>query len=153
METSGHRRTDLDIDAWSCGVAEGLRRRIQDSVGSRQKLSVARKRVISRADPAVRKGNIRKGPGRNSVERVHPKSRALGKKQRLRSEYKRINCRDSRQQLRLRMKRTSDNWSARCKRLDILEGPATAQAQEECADSVGTGIIETLANLVLKKKQ
>jgi hypothetical protein len=37
------------------------------------------------------------------------------------------------------------------KRLGILERPATAQAQEGCADSVGTGSIETPANLVLKK--
>jgi hypothetical protein len=59
--------------------------------------------------PWVRKGNIHKGPGRNRVERVHLKSRRFGKKQRLRSEYNnRINRRDSRQQLRLRMKTTSD---------------------------------------------
>jgi hypothetical protein len=25
LTISGHQRTDLDIDAWSCGVAEGLR--------------------------------------------------------------------------------------------------------------------------------
>jgi hypothetical protein len=70
---------------------QGAKKRIHDSDGSRQKHSAARKRVMRRAVPAVRKGNIRKGPGRNSVERVHPKSRTFGKKQRLRSEYKRIN--------------------------------------------------------------
>jgi hypothetical protein len=51
----------------------GAKKRIQDTVGSRQKLSAARKQVIRRAVPAVRKVNIRKGPGRNSVGRVHPK--------------------------------------------------------------------------------
>jgi hypothetical protein len=87
----------------------GAKKRSQDSVGSLQKVSAARKRVIRRAVPAVRKGNIRKYPGRNSAGRVHSKSRTFGKKQRLRSEYnKRINCRESRQQARLRMKRTSD---------------------------------------------
>jgi hypothetical protein len=59
---------------------------------------VCRPPVIRRAVPALRKRNIRKGPGRNSVGRVDPKSRTFRKKQRLRSEYyKRINCRDSRQ--------------------------------------------------------
>jgi hypothetical protein len=69
----------------------GANKRTQDSVGSRQKLSAARKRVIRRAIPAARKGNIRKGPGRNSVERVHPKSKMLDKKQRNNSE-----CEDGR---------------------------------------------------------
>jgi hypothetical protein len=85
----------------------GAKKRSQDSVGSWQKISAARKRVKRRPVPAVRKGHIRKGPGRNSVERVHPKSRTFGKKQRLCSEYKRINRRYSRQQLHLRMRRTS----------------------------------------------
>jgi hypothetical protein len=31
------------------------------------------------------------------------------------------------------------NWSAMCKRLDSLEGPATSQAQEGGANSIGTG--------------
>jgi hypothetical protein len=56
----------------------GAKKRIQDSVRSGQKLSAARKR---RAVPAVRKGNICKGPGRNSVGRVHPTLRTFGKKQ------------------------------------------------------------------------
>jgi hypothetical protein len=82
----------------------GAKKRTQDSVGSRQKMSAARKRVLRRAVPAVRKGNIRKGPSRDNVGRVHPKLRTFGKKQRLRSEYNRkINCQGSRQQLRLRM--------------------------------------------------
>jgi hypothetical protein len=93
----------------------GAKKRTQDKIGSRQQLSAARNRVIRRAVPAVRKGNIRKGPGRNSVGRVHPISRTFGKKQRLCSEYKRINCLDSRQQLRLPMNRTSD----RCHRTPI----------------------------------
>jgi hypothetical protein len=75
----------------------GTKKRSKYSVGSRQKSSAARKRVIRRAVPALRKGNIRKGADRKSVERVHPKSRTFGKKQRLRSECKRINRRQSRQ--------------------------------------------------------
>jgi hypothetical protein len=39
------------------------------------------------------------------------------------------------------------NWSARCKRLDILGGPATSHAQEGSANSVGKGRIGTLATL------
>jgi hypothetical protein len=50
----------------------GAKERIQDSVGPRQKLSAARKRVMRRAASAVRKENIRKGPGWNSVRRIHP---------------------------------------------------------------------------------
>jgi hypothetical protein len=69
----------------------GANKRTQDSVGSRQKLSAARKRVVCRVIPAVRKGNIRKGPGRNSVERVRPKSQMLDKTQRNNSE-----CEDGR---------------------------------------------------------
>jgi hypothetical protein len=62
----------------------GAKKRTQDSVGSQQKLSAARKRVICRAVSAVRKGNIRKGPGGNSVGRVHPKLRTFGKKRQMR---------------------------------------------------------------------
>jgi hypothetical protein len=64
----------------------GAKKRTQDSFGSRQNVSVALKRVIRRAVPAVRKGNIRKGPGRNSVGRVHPKLRTFDKTQRNNSE-------------------------------------------------------------------
>jgi hypothetical protein len=38
--------------------------RTQNSVGSRQKLSVAWKRMIRRAVPVVCKGRVRKGPGK-----------------------------------------------------------------------------------------
>jgi hypothetical protein len=47
----------------------GAKKRTQDSVGSRQKLSAAGKRVIRRAIPAVRKGNIRKDLGKVSTAR------------------------------------------------------------------------------------
>jgi hypothetical protein len=70
--------------------------------------------------PCTAKRKHCKCPGRNSVGRVHPKSRTFGKKQRLRSEYnKRINCRDSRQQLRLRMKRTSDRCYRKPMKLEM----------------------------------
>jgi hypothetical protein len=57
----------------------GEKKRTQYCVGSRQKVSAARKRVIRRAVPAVRKGNIGKSPSRESVGRVHPKLRTFGK--------------------------------------------------------------------------
>jgi hypothetical protein len=43
----------------------GAKKRIQDSAGSWQKLSAARKRVLCRAIPAVRKRNICEGPGKD----------------------------------------------------------------------------------------
>jgi hypothetical protein len=57
----------------------GTKKRSQDSAGSKQKLSVAHKRVIRRAITAVRKGNIRKGPGKDSTARRAPKGRRLVK--------------------------------------------------------------------------
>jgi hypothetical protein len=45
------------------------------------------------------------------------------------------------------------DWSPRCHLLDILEGPATTQAQEGGADSVGTGSIGASVHLVLKKNK
>jgi hypothetical protein len=50
----------------------GAKKRTRDSVGSLQKLSAARKRVILRAVPAVRKGQMRKGPGKNRTSRGAP---------------------------------------------------------------------------------
>jgi hypothetical protein len=86
----------------------GAKKRTQDSVGSRQKVSAAHKRVIRRAVPAVRKGNIRKGPGRNSVGRVQPKLRKFRKKQRNNSEYENGRLdRDFKEGLGLRMWRKS----------------------------------------------
>jgi hypothetical protein len=63
-------------------------KRIQDSVGSRQKLSAARKRLIRRVIRAVRKGNIRKGPSKNSTARGAPKGPRLQKTQRICQECK-----------------------------------------------------------------
>jgi hypothetical protein len=57
-----------------------------DSVGSQQKLSAARKRLIHRAVPAWRKGDIRNGPGRDKIGRENPKVRTFGKKQRTSSD-------------------------------------------------------------------
>jgi hypothetical protein len=101
----------------------GANKRTQDSVGSRQKLSAARKPVVRRAIPAVRKGNILKGPGRNSVERVHPKSKMLDKKQRNNSECEdgRVG-RDLKKRLRLRMKRTSDTYYMKPMKLQMANG-------------------------------
>jgi hypothetical protein len=43
-------------------------------------------------------------------------------------------------------------WNTRCNVLDILEGPATAQAQESGPDSTGTGRIGASVPLVLKNE-
>jgi hypothetical protein len=43
------------------------------------------------------------------------------------------------------------NWNARCKRLDILDGPTTAQAQEGTAGSVVTGSIGTSVSRVFNR--
>jgi hypothetical protein len=87
----------------------GAKKRSQDSVGSRQKVSAARKRVIRRAIPAVRKGNIRKGPGKDGSARGAPKGRRLQKTHRIIPECNNgIRNRGPKDQLRLRMKRTSD---------------------------------------------
>jgi hypothetical protein len=64
----------------------GAKKRSQDSVGFRQKSSAARKRVIRRAIPAVRKGNIRKGPGKDGSARGAPKGRRLQKTHRISPE-------------------------------------------------------------------
>jgi sirohydrochlorin ferrochelatase len=55
----------------------GAKKRTQDSVGSRQKSSAGRKREISHAIPADRKGNVRKGPGNDGSARGAPKGRRL----------------------------------------------------------------------------
>jgi hypothetical protein len=45
------------------------------------------------------------------------------------------------------------HWNTRCKLMDILEDPATAQAQEEAADSVGTGSIGAPTSLGFIEKE
>jgi hypothetical protein len=81
----------------------GAKKRSQASVGSQQKLSAARKRVIRRAIPAGRKGNIRKGPGKDSTARRAPKGRRLVKVRRRGHEYNiGIMNRGPKNQLRLR---------------------------------------------------
>jgi hypothetical protein len=86
----------------------GVKKRSQDSVGSRQKLFAARKRVIRRAVPAVRKGHMRKGSGKNNVPRGTSRGTMLDKRQRNNSECEdgRLG-RDLKKRLRLRTRRTS----------------------------------------------
>jgi hypothetical protein len=61
----------------------GAKKRSQDSAGSRQKVSAARKRVIRHAVPAIRKGKIRKCPGKDSVARGVSRGKTLVKSRRL----------------------------------------------------------------------
>jgi hypothetical protein len=119
------KRQDLvkeEINAENIGSSEdrsgyqrlALRRRrgaknwTQDSVGSRQKVSAARKRVIRRAIPAVRKGNIRKGPGKNNAAKGASRGKMLVKRQHNSWECEdgRLD-RDLKKRLSLRMRRTS----------------------------------------------
>jgi hypothetical protein len=86
----------------------GAKKRTQDSVGSRQKLSAARKQVIRHAVPAVRKGQMRKSPGNENVARGTSSRKTLKKRQR--NNYECGNGRldrDFKKLLRLRMRRTS----------------------------------------------
>jgi hypothetical protein len=86
----------------------GAKKRTQDSAGRRQKLSAARKRVVRYAIPAVRKGNIRKGPGKNNAARGASKRKMLWKRQRNSCECENGRLdRDFKKRLCLRMKRTS----------------------------------------------
>jgi hypothetical protein len=99
----------------------GAKERSQDSVGSRQKVSAARKRVIRRAIPAVRKGNIRKGPGKDGSARGAPKGRRLEKTHRISPECNiGIRNRGLKDQLCLRMKRTSDRIIRKTSKLTSL---------------------------------
>jgi hypothetical protein len=86
----------------------GAKKRTQYSVGSRQKVSAARKRVIRRAIPAVRKGNIRKGPDKNNAAKGASRGKMLVKRQQNSCECEdgRLG-RDFKKRLSLRMKRTS----------------------------------------------
>jgi hypothetical protein len=98
----------------------GANMRIRDSVGSRQKLSAACKRVKRRAVPAVRKGHIRKGPGKNNVARGACRGKMLDKRQRnnLECEEGRVG-RDLKKRLRLWMKRTSDTCYRKPTKLEM----------------------------------
>jgi hypothetical protein len=87
---------------------QGAKKRTQDSVGSRQKLSAARKRVIRRAVPAVRKGKIRKCPGKDNVAKGASRRKTLEKRQRNNCECKNGRWdRDFKKRLCLRMKTAS----------------------------------------------
>jgi hypothetical protein len=61
----------------------GAKKRIQDSVGSRQKLSAARKHIIRRAVPTMCKGQMRKVPGKDGTTMGAPKGRRLHKTHRV----------------------------------------------------------------------
>jgi hypothetical protein len=84
-------------------------------------VSAARKLVIRRAIPAIRKGNTRKGPGKNNTERGAPKGRRLQKTQQIGQKYKTgiWGC-NFKKQLCLRMKRTSERITRRTSELPSL---------------------------------
>jgi hypothetical protein len=87
---------------------QGAKKRPQDSVGSRQKTSAARKRVIRRAVSAVRKGQMRKCPGKDRTKRRAPKGRRLENIRRRGQECNiGLRNRGPKNQLHLRMRRTS----------------------------------------------
>jgi hypothetical protein len=97
----------------------GAKKRTQDSVGSRQKSSAACKRLICRTIPTVPKGNIRKGPSKNSTTRGAPKGMRLQKTQRIGQECKTgIRGCNLKKQLSLQMKRTSSRNFRKTTRLE-----------------------------------
>jgi hypothetical protein len=100
-DRSGYRRLVVRL-------RREAKKRIQDSVGFRQKSSAARKRVMLRAVPAACKGNMRKSPGKNNVARGGSKGKMLGKRQRNNCDCEngRLDC-GFKDQLCLRMRRTS----------------------------------------------
>jgi hypothetical protein len=96
-------------------------KRIQDSVGSRQKLSADRKRVIRRAVPAVLLGQMRKGPGKDTTAREAPKGRRLENIRRRGQECSvGIKNRGPKDQLRLRVKKTSNRITRKTSELTSL---------------------------------
>jgi hypothetical protein len=100
----------------------GAKKRSQDSVGSRQKSSAARKRVIRRAVPAVPKGQMLKSPGKDGTAKRAPKGRRLENLRQKGQECSvgiRNRDRGSRQQLCLRMRRKSDGNSRKPTRLEM----------------------------------
>jgi hypothetical protein len=99
----------------------GAKKRSQDSVGSRQKVSAARKRIIRCAVPAVRTGNIHMGPGKDGSAKGAPKGRRLQKTHRNSPECNIGNRnRGPKDQLRLRMKRTYQRIIKRTSELTSL---------------------------------
>jgi hypothetical protein len=121
FDTIGSSEDRCEVQRLAVRHRRGAKKRSQGSVGSRQKLSAAWKRVIRRAVPAVQKGNIRKVPGRSSVGRVHPKSRTFGKKQRSNSECGNGRLdRDFKKRLGLRIQRKSGGNSKKTTRLEMV---------------------------------
>jgi hypothetical protein len=81
----------------------GAKKRSQESVASQQKSFAARKRLLRHAVPAVRKGQMQKGPGKDRTARGTPKGRRLEKECNIG-----LRNREPKNQLRLWMKRISD---------------------------------------------
>jgi hypothetical protein len=94
-----------------------------DIVGSQQKLSAACKRVKRCAVPAGRKGQVRKGPGRNNVARGTSRRKTLEKGLRNNFECKNGTWdRDFKKRLWLRLKRTSERITRKPRELTSLLG-------------------------------
>jgi hypothetical protein len=88
-------------------LRRGAKKRTQHSVGFRQSLFAARKRMIIRAVPAVRKGQMRKGPGTDRTTRVAPKRKKVKNTLRMGQECNiSLRNRGPKNQLYLRMRRT-----------------------------------------------
>jgi hypothetical protein len=87
----------------------GAKKPIEDSVGSRQKLSAARKQVIRRTVPAVRKGHTRKSPGKDSNARGASRGRTHVKSRR--SCHNGRRHRDTKKPSYLRTIKTTDSTS------------------------------------------
>jgi hypothetical protein len=126
---------DNEINAENTGSSEGrygeqhlavrrrreAKKRSQDSVGPWQKVSAARRRVIRRAVPAVRKGQMRKSAGKNSVARGASRREVLDKRQRNNCECKNGRLdREFKKRLCLRMKKTCERITRKPRELTNL---------------------------------
>jgi hypothetical protein len=146
----------------------GAKKRTQDSVGSLQKLSAVRKRVIRHTVPAVCKGQMRKGPGKDRTTKGAPKRRRLKNIRRRDQECcVGIRTRGLKDQLCIRMKRTDNRITRKRSKLTSLFVLliATREINENAfwkvrpppkrkkpADSVGTGVLKRPATQKKKNK-
>jgi hypothetical protein len=98
----------------------GVKKRSQYNVGSRQKSSATRKRVIRRAVPAVRKGQIRKSQSKESTGRGAPKEGSSRRYNGSARNAKPAYGTNLKKQLSLRMRRKSGGNSKKTTRLEMV---------------------------------
>jgi hypothetical protein len=130
-----------------------LKERTQENGVSRKELIAAHTRAICHAVPAVRKVNMLKRAGSESTARRMPHLEFnMGRDHRV--ERERVATADTREDISPNYQKANSDegnatswffhWTTRCRRLDVLEGSANAQAIEGAEDSRRSRIIGTL---------